>query len=265
MPVKSYLPLFFSVLSINALAADVNFSKAYIIPNATQLQIGGVQVFNDQARTEHELVLGFKPEDSSFPLLDNRVQAVFDVEVVSQQLRGTVWRGTYNSGVNLYDTDFYFNGLVNGMVTGEIVHRSPDPQASSFLRSLVGGILSTEYLVDQKNDGNTMWIDAHSYAQLTQAVDQANRDAQTNAKVNTTPVLQSYPTVKDVRYYLRLKRLLALEVKNDGGGNWGASAEYRMNLGSNNTMRGSVGTPPDTFSNTDVTTNNGSITLQLVP
>lgn len=262
-----------------AQAAEVNFSKAYIIPDSAKLRVGGVEVRNDNARTQHELVLGFKSEDSSFSLIDNRLQAVFDVELVSQQLRGTEWRGRYDSGKNLYDTTFYFNGLVNGMVTGEMVHRSPDPAASSFLRTLVGGILSTEYLVDQKGDGKATWMDAHAYAQLIQDIDQANRDAQaasataatttttttTTTKTNTTttPVLRSYPSVQEIRYYLRLKRLLALEVNSDSG-NWGASAEYRMDLGKDNIMRGSVGTPPDSYSNTDVTSNNGSISLTLV-
>ncbi len=252
-------------------AAEVNFSKAYIIPDSVQLRVGGVEVRNDNARTQHELVLGFKSEDSRFSLLDNRLQAVFDVELVSQQLRGTEWRGRYDSGKNLYDTTFYFNGLVNGMVTGEMVHRSPDPAASGFLRTLVGGILSTEYLVDQKGDGKATWMDAHAYAQLIQEIDQANRDAvastttttTTTTSTATTPVLRSYPSVQEIRYYLRLKRLLALEVKSDSG-NWGASAEYRMNLGKDNIMRGSVGTPPDSFSNTDVTSNNGSISLEWV-
>jgi hypothetical protein len=256
-------------------AAEVNFSKAYIIPDSAQLRVGGVEVRGDNASTQHELVLGFKSEDSSFSLVDNRLQAVFDVELVSQQLRGTQWRGRYDSGKNLYDTTFYFNGLVNGMVTGEMVHRSPDPEASSFLRTLVGGILSTEYLVDQKGDGKATWMDAHAYAQLIQDIDQANRDAQqaastattttttTKTSTTTTPVLRSYPTVQEIRYYLRLKRLLALEVKSDNG-NWGASAEYRMDLGKDNIMRGSVGTPPDSYSNSDVTSNNGSISLELV-
>lgn len=271
--------LFFS----SAQAAEVNFSKAYIISDSTKLRVGGVEVRNDNARTEHELVFGFKSEDSSFSLIDNRLQAVFDVELVSQQLRGTQWRGRYDSGKNLYDTTFYFNGLVNGMVTGEMVHRSPDPEASGFLRTLVGGILSTEYLVDEKGDGKATWIDAHSYMQLIQDIDQANREAQQKTSSTTTSssttststtsssttsssttTLRVYPPVQDTRYYLRLKRLLALEVKSDSGGNWGASAEYRMNLGSNNIMRGSVGTPPDSFSNTDVTSNNGSISLELV-
>lgn len=253
-----------------AQAAEVNFSKAYIIPDSAKLRVGGVEVRADNARTEHELVLGFKSEDSSFSLIDNRLQAVFDVELVSQQLRGTQWRGRYDSGKNLYDTTFYFNGLVNGMVTGEMMHRSPDPEASGFLRTLVGGILSTEYLVDEKGDGKATWIDAHTYMQLIQDIDTANRDAQTastssstTTKTSTTTSLRAYPAVQDTRYYLRLKRLLALEV-NSNGGNWGASAEYRMNLGSDNIMRGSVGTPPDSFSNTDVSSNNGSISLELV-
>lgn len=252
-------------------AAEVNFSKAYIIPDSVQLRVGGVEVRNDNARTQHELVLGFKSEDSSFSLLDNRLQAVFDVELVSQQLRGTEWRGRYDSGKNLYDTTFYFNGLVNGMVTGEMVHRSPDPAASGFLRTLVGGILSTEYLVDQKGDGKATWMNAHTYMQLIQEIDTANRDTQQTSSSSsnstttnsTTKTVRSYPSVQEIRYYLRLKRLLALEVKSDSG-NWGASAEYRMNLGKDNIMRGSVGTPPDSFSNTDVTSNNGSISLEWV-
>ena len=250
-------------------AAEVDFSKAYIIPDSAKLRVGGVEIRNDNARTAHELVFGFKSEDSSFSLIDNRLQAPFDVELVSQQLRGTVWRGRYDSGKNLYDTTFYFNGLVNGMVTGEMVHRSPDPAASGFLRTLVGGILSAEYLVDQKGDGKATWMDAHAYMQLIQDIDQANRDAQQAASSSTTTTktstttLRIYPAVQDTRYYLRLKRLLALEVKSDSG-NWGASAEYRMNLGSDNIMRGSVGTPPDSFSNTDVTSNNGSISLEWI-
>jgi hypothetical protein len=260
--------LLFSVLFFtHSQATEINFSKAYIIPDSAKLRVGGVEVRNDNARTQHELVLGFKSEDSSFSVIDNRLQAVFDVELISQQLRGTEWRGRYDSGKNLYDTTFYFNGLVNGMVTGEMVHRSPDPAASGFLRTLVGGILSTEYLVDQKGDGKATWMDAHAYMQLVQELDTANRDAQANTTSSTTKTststLRAYPAVQDTRYYLRLKRLLALEVKSDSG-NWGASAEYRMSLGSDKIMRGSVGTPPDSFSNTDVTSNNGSISLELV-
>jgi hypothetical protein len=243
-----------SAVQVHAL--EIDFSKAYLIPHtrSTQLRIGGVVARDASNSSIQEILLGFNEENLSFPLVSHQAQNAFDAEWVSQQLRATVWRGTYNSGNNVYQTEFYLNGMSNGMITGEMVHRSPDPQVSSLLRALVGGILSTEYFVDLQGNGHADWVDARTYTQKIQQIDQDNQKSNTSSK--------SYPTVQDTRYYLRLKRLLALEVKN-GGGNWGANAEYRINLDKNNHMSGSVGTPPDDY-NSDTTSNNGILTLEKV-
>jgi len=224
-----------NLFSIGVSATEVDFSKAYVIPQkeaVNEIQIGGITVSGDGYSIINSILLGFNPDDASFHLL-SAGQQISDAELFAQRLRGTTWTGTYNAPQNQYVTELYFQSVQDGFVGGEMVHKTADAEPATFLRAKVVGDIITQYLVTERDE--SIWKNAED--------------------VNE----EQFATITATRLLMRMKRIRALEMHHAGSG-WGTNNEYRLTL-EDNRLTGSVGTPDDKFSNNDAMTGNGIIEL----
>ncbi len=225
-----------NLLSVGVSATEVDFSKAYVIPQKeaiNEIQIGGIMVNGDNYSITNSILLGFNPDDASFHLL-SAGQQILDAELFAQRLRGTTWTGTYSAPQNQYVTELYFQSIQNGFVGGEMIHKTADAEPATFLRAKVVGDIITQYLVTEHDE--SVWKNAED------VVDE-----------------EQFATITATRSLIRMKRIRALEAHHTGSG-WGTNNEYRLTL-EDNRLTGSVGTPSDKFSNNDAMTGNGIIEL----
>lgn len=224
-------------------ADAVDFSKAYVIPNpasSKELRIGGVAVRSDEVTAINWVLLGFNPEGPEGKPVFNVLQAgaqVSEPEWLEQQLRDTVWAGTYQSVNNLYLTELRFKTVQNGLIAGEMVHKTADPEASNLLRAEVAGNIVTQYLLDVKGDGQWVWVNANEVK------------------------YEGFMPPSNIRYLITLKRLRGLEFRHTSS-SWGSQSEYRLTL-ENNKLAGSVGTPSERYGS-DEWTGLGLISLEQV-
>ncbi|OQW94258.1 MAG: hypothetical protein BWK79_06835 [Beggiatoa sp. IS2] len=226
--------------------ASVDFSKAYIVPNTpapTEIRIGGVETHNGKDTLVHSIVLGFNSPDTSFKILAATPQTS-SAELLEQQLRGTIWKGDYRTNTNLYRTELQLLTVENSFVGGQVTHTTADPESPVFLRAEVAGNIVTQYLIDAVGTGELTWVDS---------------DQIDYKKLPANTIIPPDDAAR-IRQLLRLKRTRALEFKNSTIG-WGSNSEYRLVL-VNTELTGSVGTPPDRYTGSDVMTGNGEIVLK---
>ncbi len=228
----------------NVWADDVDFSKAYVIPNpasSKELRVGGVVVRSGDATTINWMLLGFNPEGLEDKPFFNVLQAgaqASEPELLEQQLRDTVWSGTYQSVNNLYLTELQFKTIQNGLIAGEIVHKTADPEVSNLLRAEVAGNIVTQYLLDVKGDGQLVWVNANEVK------------------------YEGFIPPTNIRYLITLTRLRGIEFRHTSS-SWGSQSEYRLTL-ENNKLAGSVGTPADRYGK-DEWTGLGLMSLERMP
>lgn len=226
-----------SVLTTTAWATEVDFSKAYVIPQKeaiNQINIGGILVKGNDYSIIDSILLGFNPNDASFQLLSSGQQTI-DAQWAAQRLRGTMWKGYYHAVRNEYITELTIQSVQNGFIGGEIVHKTADAEPSNLLRATVAGDFIAQYLISDGEDKETKWQDADA--------------------VNAEQLSPTTP----VRLLIRMKRIRALENHHSGSG-WGTNNEYRLTV-EGNYITGSSGTPSEKFDNSDDMTGNGLVEL----
>lgn len=226
-----------STLTITSWATEVDFSKAYVIPQKeaiNQIGIGGILVKGNDYIVTDSILLGFNPNDASFQLLSSGQQNL-DAQWAAQRLRGTTWKGYYRAVRNEYVTELSIQSVQNSFIGGEIVHETADAEPSNSLRTTVAGDFTTQYWVSTGEGKEAEWQDAD-------AVDAEQLSS-------TTPI----------RLLARMKRIRALENHHAGSG-WGTNNEYRLTI-EGNYITGSIGTPSEKFDNSDDMTGNGLIEL----
>lgn len=272
---------FIGLLSMPVLAAEVDFSKAYIIiprssipieegteegevpppPPPPTLQIGGVKTIDtheDQITIFNWILsLGFNPNEVTFHLHDAQLQNNFDVELLQQRLRGTKWIGEYKTANNLYSTKLHFQSVQNGFVGAEMTHFTNDePELSSFLQAKVTGDITPQYFIDKEGEGELVWVNVETYQEIVTKINKANEGKEGD---DVTPI----PEIFNTRQLIRLKRTRSIGNSWHANGQWGSHNEYRLTLEGDKLM-GSVGTPPDRYGSKDVLTGIGNIELTIV-
>lgn len=234
----------------------VDFSKVYCYSKAdepAELRINGIGTFDDDETLEiRSIRLGIEPEnfaaEKKFQVLEATPQEP-DAELFEQSLLNTTWTGDYKTARNnRYQTELRFESVQNGFVAGEIMHTSGDhpENPSSLLRAKVAGEVVTQYLIDEKDNDELVWVDADQ-------IDYGNLPAEV-----------VIPPEEDgrTRLLIRLQRMRGIEFKH-ASSSWGNRHEYRMVL-AGDTLSGSVGTPTDRYGSTDVLTGTGEIELTPV-
>jgi len=230
--------------------AQVNFSKAYIIPGATsskEIQLGGVETLADKDLLIHSLRIGFNADKLDFRILQAEPQKT-DAELFEQFLRGTIWRGDYKTSRNIYWTQLRFDTVQNGFIAGELIHKTRDPANPDILRIKVAGQITTQYLIDEQDNGDPVWVNADRID-----VDKLPAD-----------VIIPPERADHIRQLIQLSRMQGIEFEHNSSG-WGRYHEYRMALVEDR-LTGSVGIPPERYSSGNKLQGLGDIELkQLIP
>ncbi len=256
-------------LNTATLASEVDFSKTYISSQSLSLgegdktdppvlRISGIKTINthndELILSNWTLILGFNPDDATFKILTAQPQDHFEPELLQQRLRGTTWKGEYKTAKNLYTTQLQLKSVQNGFIGGEITHLTKDePEPSSFLHAKVVGDITTQYLIDEKGDGDLDWVDVERYQEIVTTINEANEGKEGEDR---TPI----PLISNTRQLIRLKRTRSIGKPIHASSRWGSHNEYRLTL-ENNTLIGNVGSPPESFGTQDVLTGNGLIEL----
>ncbi|MCK5830885.1 MAG: hypothetical protein KAH20_11350 [Methylococcales bacterium] len=217
-------------------AVDADFSKAFIMPEKSGINnvtIGGINAVGDAYSVGFNL-----REDLTLSITNSAIQRSTS-EVLEQNLRNTKWKGTYAINDNIYTTILNLVVVQNGYVGGEIIHSESVQEGNALLHARVTGDIVTQFKI------NGSFMDEDRVA---------------------TDVLNSLPENTENRQLIRVKRMRALEFRNDkndksdNNGKWGTNKEYRLTL-ENGVLAGSVGTPNGTIGTNDGTTSNGKISL----
>ncbi len=266
-----------------ALAADVDFSKAYVLPKIAiptetnpltedesltedekapvemplppVVRIGGVETtetHNDEVTVFNWILsLGFDSDKATFHVQEANLQNHFDPQLLQQQLHGTTWTGEYKTARSLYSTELRFISVQNGFIGAEIIHRtSEEPEPSSFLQAKVTGDITTQYQIDE--NGELVWVDVERYEEMVAKINESNEGKEGD---DMAPI----PTILEARHIIRLKRLRSINARH-ASSRWGSHSEYRLLL-EKNKMAGGVGTPSESYSSSDALTGNGVIEL----
>lgn len=228
--------LIFVCFSLPAHAgADIDFSKAYIIPEkstADKVTIGGVKpLWSD---------LFFSVDFTMSPEYNLNIVGVLDQsslqEQLEQRLRNTTWTGTYTVNNDSFSTTLKLVVVQDGYVGGEVTHSEPESEGGGYLHARVTGDILTQYQIDGS------YVDEDSL---------------------TSDIVDALSVDTVTRQLIRIKRVRALQFINDGDdSDWSTNREYRMVL-ENGKLTGSVGIPNDTYGSGDETTENGNILLTL--
>ncbi|MEK7990289.1 MAG: hypothetical protein VSS52_004730 [Thiotrichaceae bacterium] len=235
--------LAFLLSSSITIAAEVDLSKAYIIPDGTpntnELVIGGVETTNGETVLVEDFLLNFFVDEDNEQQVDLRsTRQAVDADLLQQRLRGTTWTGEYNSGQTIYLTRFIFQTIQNGFVVGEMEHKTAESEPSKKLIVQVLGEIKTQFLVDldaEDPDNELTWVDASELA-------------------DTTFYPESY-----VRHLIRLRRGNSIESIHPGRG-WGRFNVYDLTL-ENTELRGSIYVPAENYRSPD-TFGNGFVSLR---
>lgn len=289
------------LLSTQTSVADkVDFSKAYIImPTETlteddtsendeneestdeieevasppTLQIGGVET---TVKNEGEVtVFNWKlflnsPDNTTYYVYEVKPQNYFDPELLQQRLRGTTWDGYYQTSKTRYVTRLLLISIQNGFVGGEIIHTTgkiphlpSDDPPSSFLHARVAGDITTQYKIEENDDGKLVWVSVSEYEKRVAKINKANEGKEGD---KVTPV----PKILEARHKIRLKRTRDMSDKTkNANSRWGSHNEYRLILEEDketaeyNKITGHVGIPPESYGSSDVLTGNGKIELTI--
>lgn len=254
--------LLLTLIPLSVQASEVDFSRAYFSYDATQptvLQILGIRVTAENNQNIGTLSLSFDKENQTFTVPQKLTEQSFSPELSQQQLRNTRWTGEYRSVKSIYRTELQIKVVQAGFIAGEILHQTPDPDAASLLRAEVAGNISTQYWVDEKGDGNKIWMNVSDYDALVTKINAANAELKPN-KDGSMPATTPIPAIESVRQLITLKRLRALEFRHDSS-TWGSQSEYHMSL-ENNKLSGSVVVPADKYGAKEANSGNGIIELQ---
>jgi len=224
------------VSSLYAQPADIDFSKAYVVPEQSSVDkvtIGGIKPLWSDLFYSVDFTLA---PDYTMSVLGVLNQSSLQ-EQLEQRLRNTTWKGSYVINDNNYTTTLKFVVVQDGYVGGEVIHTEPETEGVAYLHSRVTGDILTQYQIGD------VFIDEDRMA---------------------TDVLANLPSTTQTRQLIRIKRVRAIKFidDSDGSSSWGTNREYRMRL-DDNILTGSVGTPNETYGTGDETSENGSITLVL--
>ena len=269
------------LLNTWVLAAEVDFSKVYIVvPEATtqtepiddtstdevqippppMLHICGVETtesHHDEVTVFNwKLLLGFNPNNVTFYVQDAQLQNHFEPQLLQQRLRGTIWKGDYKTAKNFYSTELRLVSVQNGFVGAEIIHRTEDePEPSSFLEAKMAGDITTQYLIDEKGDGELVWVDVARYEEIVAQINKANEGKEGD---EMAPI----PNIINARHLIRLKRTREIGNSRHASSRWGSHNEYRFTV-ENDKIIGNVGSPPDNYGTQDVLTGSGKLELTI--
>ena len=228
--------------------------------NTQTLRIGGVEtreIRGDEVTPFNWILsLDFNTEDGTFDL-QTLPQDESEVELLQQRLRGTVWTGEYKTANNLYSTELRFKAVQKGFVGAEIIHETKEnPELSSFLHAKVAGDITTQYLIDEEGDGESVWVDVSRYKEIVKQINEDNEDKEGD---DIAPI----PAILDIRHLIRLKRTWIIEEPKHATSRWGSHSEYRLTL-EDNKITGGVGTPPESYGAEDALAGNGEIELTRI-
>ena len=215
--------------------ADIDFSKAYVIPDKSgvdKVTIGGIKpLWSDLF---YSVDFALNPE-YSLNILGVLNQSSIQ-EQLEQSLRNTTWVGTYLVNNDNFSATLKLVVVQDGYIGGEIIHSEPDSEGGGYLHARVTGDILSQYQVGDS------FVDEDRL---------------------TPEVLENLSPDTITRQLIRIKRVRALEIKNDADGSaWSTNREYRMTL-ANGMLSGSVGIPNDTYGSGDSTKENGNILLTL--
>ena len=233
---KKLVLLLFVQFSMFAHAgADVDFSKAYVIPEKSSVDkvtIGGVKpLWSDLF---YSVDFALNPE-YSLNMLGVLNQSSIQ-EQLEQSLRNTTWVGMYLVNNDSFSTTLKLVVVQDGYVGGEIIHSEPDSDGGGYLHTRVTGDILSQYQVGDS------FVDEDRL---------------------TSEMLSNFPPDTTTRQLIRIKRVRALEFKNDGDGStWSTNREYRMVL-ENGMLSGAVAIPNSSYGEGDKTKENGNILLTL--
>jgi hypothetical protein len=229
---------FFVLSIINSFvqAQDVDFSKSYVIPETSgidTLTVGGITTLWDNATYSVDFWLS--PDYNL--IIKGALAQSSPSEVLEQRLRNTTWQGIYSVNNDNFTTTLKLVVVQNGYVGGEVIHSEGVETGGGYLHSRVTGDIITQYQI------NGVFLDQ----------DRISPTELANLSLDTPN-----------RQLVRIKRVRALEFKNDAdGSSWSTNREYRVVL-ENNMLSGSVGIPATSYGEGDETSENGSIVLMLV-
>ena len=223
------------VSSLHAQPADIDFSKAYVVPEQSSVDkvtIGGIKPLWSELFYSVDFLLA---PDYTMSLVGVLNQSSI-LEQLEQRLRNTTWKGSYAVNNDNFITTLKLVVVQDGYVGGEIIHTESETEGGGYLHSRVTGDILTQYQI-----GDT-FIDEDRI---------------------TPEVLTELPPTTETRQLIRIKRVRAIEFINDGDGSaWNTNREYRMTL-EDNILTGIVGIPNNSYGSDDGTSGNGSITLIL--
>jgi len=219
------------ILSSSAYAgADIDFSKAYVVPEKSgvdQVTLGGVKPLSSDLFYSVDFALH---PDYSMGLVGALNQSSLQ-EQLEQNLRNTVWRGSYVIGEDNFVTTLQLVVVQDGYMGGEIIHTKSEEAGEDYLHARVTGDILTQYQI------NDTFVDEDRIS---------------------AEILADLPPTTPTRQLVRIKRVRALTFTSG----WSTNREYRMTL-EDNMLTGIVGIPNDIYGSGDGTSENGSITLVL--
>ncbi len=208
--------------------ADVDFSKAYIVPEKSSVDkvtIGGVKPLWSDLFYSVDFTLN--PE-YSLNILGVLNQSSLQ-EQLEQNLRNTTWVGQYLIYDNNYSTTLKLVVVQDGYIGGEITHSEPEKEGGKYLHARVTGDILSQYQIGDS------FVDEDRL---------------------TPETLNNLPPDTITRQLVRIKRVRALEFDDS----WSTNREYRMIL-ENGMLSGTVGVPNDIYGSGDETTEKGNILL----
>lgn len=244
---------FISLLSAASWALDVDFSQSYISTSDTgtnKVRIDNLKVTADNTTTAYSALFTV---DGANLLLNSAALMGTNPRGKEYALNRSVWEGDYKTTTNVYRTTLTLKSVFNGFAAGEMIHATSEAEPTTYLRVQVAGDIGTQYKINQ--DGTEQWLDPAAYETLIAKIDAAN------AKLKEGVEKTSYPTILSTRHLLKMKRIKALESRHPDN-KWSTSTEYSITIEGDN-LTGNAGTPPDTYSSSDATTNNGSMELSF--
>jgi len=215
--------------------ADIDFSKAYIVPEQSSVDkvtIGGIKPLWSDLFYSVDFTLA---PDYTMSVLGVLNQSSIQ-EQLEQRLRNTTWKGSYAVNNDNLITTLKLVVVQDGYVGGEIIHTEPESEGGGYLHTRVTGDIITQYQIGDA------FIDEDRIA---------------------SEVLAGLSPTTETRQLVRIKRVRAIEFINDSDGSvWNTNREYRMTL-EDNILTGVVGLPNRNYGSDDGTSGNGSITLIL--
>jgi len=219
--------------------SSLDFSKAYVVPGESQVDkvtLGGILSLEDNKFYTTDFTLR---DAQNLNILEMRAESSVE-NTLEQNLRNTVWKGTYDVHDDTYTTTLNLAVVQDGYVGGEVFHDSEiadtEPEYAGSLHARVTGDIINQYQISGT------------------FTDEDRIDPS---------VLAELPTDMPVRQLVRIKRVRGLKIINGNDNSvWSTNREYRMTL-EGNTLTGIVGIPADIYGSSDGTSDNGDINLTL--